>query len=324
MRSPRHTLSLIFLITSLFWNSGSCRKISNSFFIKSSARAQSQKLLAKDAWQNPSKLQDVASWQQVQRGGASQTGSVQEKSASNQKLKMGIAAGAGVTSLWLLWTFREHWMGIFNKDKLQAKTLDTLHGLNALPKYHSFTVYVLGMAVWEALGLSTIPVETAAGMVFGWNGFFLSAGGKLLGAVLAFCLARYGIFADWIQRRLSGNSFLELVHDSAESNPLTVTVLMKFSCFPETIKNYGSAILKPIRLWMFVFATMFHGWTFSALWTYLGVDTAMRLEDHSIPADTTLQTLLSLALINGVVVSPLSMAYWVKNLKLHAKNDEKN
>jgi uncharacterized membrane protein YdjX (TVP38/TMEM64 family) len=263
-------------------------------------------------------LYDDAKWQQVERGG-SESGSPQE----SQKLNMGITAGATVTSLWLLWISRENWMGLFDKDKLQARTLGILHELNALPKYHSYTVYTIGMALWESLGLSTIPVETAAGMVFGWHGFLLSSVGKLLGALLAFCLARYGILAEWVQQRLSGNTFLQLVHESAESNPLLVSVLLKFSCFPETIKNYGSAILQPIRLWMFVFGTVVHGWTFSALWTYLGVDAAMRLEDPSIPADTVLQTLLSLALVNGIVVSPLAMAYWVRSLKKHSEKGGK-
>ena len=211
-------------------------------------------------------------------------------------------------------------MGVFDKDKLQTKTLEILRELNALPKYKSYTVYTLGMALWEAVGLSTIPVETAAGMVFGWPGFALSASGKLLGAVLAFCLARYGILAGWIKERLSGNSFLQLVQDSAESSPILVTVLMKFSCSPETIKNYGSGILQPIQLWMFIFGTAVHGGTFSALWTYFGVDTAMRLGDNSIPADSLLKTLLTLALVNGIVVSPLAMAYWLKSLKEHSKN----
>jgi hypothetical protein len=68
---------------------------------------------------------------------------------------------------------------------------------------------------------------------------------------------------------------------------------------------------------MFVLATVLHGWTFSALWTYLGVDTAARMEDvtGTLPPNHLLQTFLTLALINGVVVSPVSMVYWVRTLK---------
>jgi uncharacterized membrane protein YdjX (TVP38/TMEM64 family) len=236
-----------------------------------------------------------------------------------ENLKTGVTVGVTASLLWLLWTFRESWMGLFDKDKIQAKTLEILHELNAFPKYRSYSLYTIGMAIWETFGLSTIPLETAAGMVFGWHGFMLSAVGKLLGAVLAFSLARYGILAEWVHQKLSSNSFLQLARESAGSNPLLVLCLLKCSCFPETIKNYGAAILHPIQLWMFVFGTIGHGWTFTALWTYLGVDTAMRLEDPSMPANTLLQTLLSLALINGLVVSPLAMAYWVRNMKETAK-----
>jgi uncharacterized membrane protein YdjX (TVP38/TMEM64 family) len=224
------------------------------------------------------------------------------------------------TVLYGLFLTRESWVGIlFDKNKLQSKTLETLQSLNNLPKVYSYLYYTMGMAIWEAIGLSTIPVETAAGMVFGWDGFLLSGIGKLSGATLAFMLGRYGVFASWIQKKLSQNSFLTLVQDSAADNPFLVACLFKFSCFPETIKNYGTAILRPIRLWMFVFGTILHGWTFTALWTYLGVDTAARLRDVALAPDRLLQVLLTLALINGVVVSPLSMAYWVRTLQKKAQ-----
>jgi len=66
---------------------------------------------------------------------------------------------------------------------------------------------------------------------------------------------------------------------------------------------------------MFALATMIHGWTFSTLWTYLGVDTSLRLHDETYPPDKRLNYLLTLALINGVVVSPLVMALWGKQLR---------
>mmetsp|Transcript_117111 Transcript_117111/g.239577 ORF Transcript_117111/g.239577 Transcript_117111/m.239577 type:complete len:85 (-) Transcript_117111:90-344(-) len=82
-------------------------------------------------------------------------------------------------------------------------------------------------------------------------------------------------------------------------------------------------MLKPIRWWMFVLGTVVHGLTFTALWTYLGVDTAARLKDTQglLPPDQLLKTLLSIALINGAVVSPLSMVYWMRTLR--QKQDKK-
>jgi uncharacterized membrane protein YdjX (TVP38/TMEM64 family) len=250
-------------------------------------------------------------------------GGSEQIDTSDKKKKLQVGIAIMIPTCYLLWAFRDKWLGLFNKEKLQSKTLDILHGLNDMPKYYSYSLYMIGMAFWETLGLSTIPVETAAGMVFGWTGFILSASGKLAGAIIAFGLGRYGMFANWIQNKLSSNSFLQLVRDSTDSNPLLVSFLLKCSCFPETVKNYGSAILNPIKLWMFIFTAAVHGWTFSALWTYLGVDAAARLENSSLPADRRLELLLAAALVNGVVVSPLAMAYWVKSLKEHQKNSKK-
>jgi uncharacterized membrane protein YdjX (TVP38/TMEM64 family) len=223
---------------------------------------------------------------------------------------------AAMTASYVYWKKSPpKWLELFNKKKLLDSTLKMLKQLDEQPKAVSYTTYILGMAVWETLGLSTIPIETASGMVFGWPGFVLSAVGKLLGAVLAFCLARHSSLASWIQKKLSTNEVLNLLEDSAASHPLRVAFLMKLSCFPETIKNYGSALLFPIQLWMFVLATVVHGGTFSALWTYTGVDMAKRLDMASLPTDQTLQFLLTLALINGFLVSPLAMAYWIKSVR---------
>eukprot|EP00526_Cylindrotheca_closterium_P016452 CAMPEP_0113647454 /NCGR_PEP_ID=MMETSP0017_2-20120614/25116_1 /TAXON_ID=2856 /ORGANISM="Cylindrotheca closterium" /LENGTH=332 /DNA_ID=CAMNT_0000559505 /DNA_START=106 /DNA_END=1107 /DNA_ORIENTATION=+ /assembly_acc=CAM_ASM_000147 len=249
------------------------------------------------------------------------TGSAAPAPARNTK-KVAILVSVP-TVAYLLWTFREPLGAIFNKEKIQSKTLEILGKLDSLPKFEAYACYVGGMALWEVFGLSTIPVETAAGMVFGWNGVLLSGSGKLLGAIIAFFLGRYGALAHWIQSKLSSNSFLQLASHSTEDNPLMVAFLMKMSSFPETIKNYGSAILSPIKFWMFVFASLVHGTTFSALWTYLGVDTAARLENTSLPADGRLQFLLGVALFNGIVISPLSMAYWVKSMQKSKQASQK-
>lgn len=237
--------------------------------------------------------------------------------------KSGVLALGVIAVSYLLWESRASWIGIFDKEAVLEKTLGVLHHLDEQPKVVSHTTYILGMTIWEALGLTTIPVETASGMVFGWAGFFLSSIGKLLGAILAFSLARYSPLASYIQGKLTTNEALQLIEDSAAIHPLQVTILMKLSCFPETIKNYGSALLFPIRFWMFVVATIGHGWTFSALWTYLGVDTANRLEVVGLPTDKRLQFFLTLALINGFLVSPLAMAYWIKNLREARQAEQK-
>ena len=116
--------------------------------------------------------------------------------------------------------YREGLSVLFNKEKMQTRTLSILEELNALPKIQSYLTYVFGFTIWEIFGMSTIPVETAAGIVFGWNGLFLSGSGKLLGAVLAFCIGRYGKLAKFVQKQLSKNSFLQLVEKSTDDNQL--------------------------------------------------------------------------------------------------------
>ena len=244
-------------------------------------------------------------------------------SLQQKKIKNGSLLVASSVTLYGLYHYRTTWMGLFDKQKLQDTTVQTLQKLNDLPYIYSRLFYTLAMALWETLGMSTIPVETAAGMVFGWSGFYWSAIGKLLGACLAFGLGR-GALSTMVNNKLSSNTFLQLVQTSTEENPLLVLILMKLSCFPETVKNFGSSILKPIKWWMFILGTALHGWTFTALWTYLGVDTAARIKDttDSLPPNLRLQTLLTLALINGCVVSPLSMMYWIRSLK--KKNQQAN
>jgi uncharacterized membrane protein YdjX (TVP38/TMEM64 family) len=242
-----------------------------------------------------------------------------QDSQIRQKAKTMLKIVAIFMTAWLAWIYRDTLSEVFDKEKLQSKTLQILSRLDELPKYRSYSLYILGMAVWETLGLSTIPVETAAGMIFGWNGIFLSGTGKLLGATLAFSLGRYGPLANWIQQKLGDNEFFQLIKESAEFHPLRVQLLLKLSAFPETIKNYGSGILLPIRFWMFVLGTFIHGWTYSAIWTYLGVDTTKRLQDSTIPADTRLRALLVVALAS----TPVAMAWWVRDLqktKQHSTN----
>mmetsp|Transcript_33620 Transcript_33620/g.79297 ORF Transcript_33620/g.79297 Transcript_33620/m.79297 type:complete len:355 (-) Transcript_33620:272-1336(-) len=254
----------------------------------------------------------------VRNASHSPTSSSMSSSPSVQKplIKKGLLLVSVAAAAYGLFHTRSTWMTLFNKEKLQTSVVRTLESLNDLPHMYSRSFYTIAMALWETMGMSTIPVETAAGMVFGWSAFYWSGLGKVLGACLAFGLGR-GALSAIVNEKLSSNAFLKLVQSSTDENPLLVTILIKLSCFPETVKNFGSSMLKPITWWMFVSATAVHGLTFTALWTYLGVDTAARLKDTTgmLPADQRLKTLLTLALINGIVVSPLSMAYWMRTLR---------
>lgn len=264
------------------------------------------------------------------RGGASQTPSVTlRKHATASSLgkpnpatiKLALWAIFGIAVSVLGFKHRQAMAPFFSKKKLQDTTL---HILEQIEKkgWRGVATYIIGLALWEFAGFSTIPVETAAGMAFGWErGVAASAAGKMLGAVAAFSLGR-SVLADWVRSQLGDNNILQLIDGSVEAHPLKVSFLLKYSCFPEMIKNFGSATLKPIRLWMFVLATAVHGWSFTMLWTLLGMDTANRLKNEALPPNRVLHVGLVGAMLVGIVISPLLMAWWVRDMRTQAKLKE--
>jgi uncharacterized membrane protein YdjX (TVP38/TMEM64 family) len=225
---------------------------------------------------------------------------------------------------------RAVWLPLLDKERIQQTTLDLLQSVQPPPdasrtaQWLSYAQYVVGMALWECIGLSTIPVETAAAMVWGWPGGALSCGGKLLGASLAFGLGRTLLAQRIRQRVRQGNSALALLLSSHADGtvplhpPLVTAFYMKFSCFPEGIKNFGSACIPSLRYWMFLLVTLLHGGFFSGIWTWLGVDAAARLRDATLPTSGSLQAALAVALLIGVVLTPLLMASWLRDLQRHA------
>ncbi len=244
------------------------------------------------------------------------TTSVSKPHPATIKLAMWAIFGIAVSVLGF--QHRQAMAALFNKKKLQDTTL---HLLEQIEKkgWRGVATYIVGLALWEFAGFSTIPVETAAGMAFGWErGLAASGAGKMLGAVAAFSLGR-SVLADWVRSRLGDNSILQLIDGSVAAHPLKVSFLLKYSCFPEMIKNFGSATLKPIRLWMFILATAVHGWSFTMLWTYLGLDTAKRLKNEAMPPDRVLHAALVAAMLVGIVISPLLMAWWVRDMRNQAK-----
>ena len=210
---------------------------------------------------------------------------------------------------------------IFKKEVLLERTLDLLNQVNQSPR--GLVYYILGFTVWECVGLSTIPVETAAGMAFGFHqGVLGSTCGKLLGASAAFLIGRT-FLQDWVRERLANNVNFRLSEQEVTYRPIATALMLKYSCFPEFVKNYGSSLLKPIPLWAYVGATLLHGGPFTLLWCYLGMDSHKRMQDHSHPPDPILKAGLIVAGIVGFVVSPLGMAWWIRDLRHRQKQKDR-
>ena len=165
------------------------------------------------------------------------------------------------------------------------------------------------------MGLSTIPVETAAGIAFGFKkGFLASALGKLGGALAAYGLGRTTL-KKWVRTKLESNKVLHLIDGSVAANPLRVAMLMRYSCFPEFVKNCGASLFLPIKTWMFVLSIILHGWIFSACWTYVGMDTGRRMADPNLAPDLVAKVAVTFAGIVGIVITPLLMAWWIRDMQ---------
>jgi len=212
----------------------------------------------------------------------------------------------------------QHWellRPFLDKHYIQETALSILQHLESQPG--ALWWYALGMAFWEFVGLSTIPVETAAGMVFGIKrGFIASGSGKMIGAALAFGMGR-SFMSEWVRTRLAKNTVWSTIDKSTEVHPpLVVAMLMKFSCFPEFVKNFGSACLD-MPFAAFAVATCCHGLLYTLLWTALGVDATNHLENPTLTKNTALQLALVTAALVGFVGSPLLMAWWIRDMTRH-------
>lgn len=219
--------------------------------------------------------------------------------------------------LCLLYISRSAWQPLLDKNKIQATTLSILSSLKG-PEGSNQLIplvsYGFLMALVEMLGLSTIPVETAAAMVFKWYAWPASAIGKLVGALSAFGLGRT-LLQDLVHRKLQTGTQLPLLEASAEEHPVRTAFLIKCSCFPELVKNGCPAVLPAIRTWMFVLATICHGWSYTTLWTWVGVDAERQLSDTSAVGSVALNSVLVLSGVFGIVCTPLLTAWWLRSLQ---------
>ena len=129
--------------------------------------------------------------------------------------------------------------------------------------------YSLTLMIWEMTVGVTTPVETAAGMAFGFTkAAIANAIGKISGAILAFTLGRF-VLRDFVMSKLHGNPYFQLIEQSIQKGPIRVALIWRFSPLPEFIKNFGLAIL-PLKMSHFAMAVLLHGIPFTLLWSYMG------------------------------------------------------
>lgn len=234
---------------------------------------------------------------------------------SNNIKRVAIYVTTTIVATHLIYSNRSILAKLFDKTYLQYTVLELLQSTKQHGSF-GIIIYILGMALWETIGISTIPVETAAGMAFGWIAILASTAGKLLGASIAFAMGR-GLLSDMVQTKFADNEILLLVRHAVKQHPLRTALLMKYSCFPGTIKNFGSSLFSEIQYWMFALATVVHGGPFTCVWTWLGIDTAKRLAalDGIVPVNQGLQLALAVCMVVGLVLCPMLMAWWIRDMK---------
>jgi uncharacterized membrane protein YdjX (TVP38/TMEM64 family) len=198
----------------------------------------------------------------------------------------------------------------FNFKEELTNVLDYLAGLGT----PGLIIYTIAFTLWEIVVGVTTPVETAAGMAFGLkNGIISNAIGKTTGAISAFLLGRY-VLKDYVEKKLEGNEYMDLVQDSIVKNPLRVSLIWRFSFFPEQVKCCGLAVL-PVKLWQYIAAVLIHGFPFTLLWTFLGNEMGAIVRGTVSQPSKTLKLLIGGVYVFGFFISPSLVGMWIKGLK---------
>ncbi|KAL7477513.1 hypothetical protein ACHAW6_003321 [Cyclotella cf. meneghiniana] len=211
----------------------------------------------------------------------------------------------------------------FDKEKFRTSILSTLNSISARGTRGLIT-YTLGFILWETFGLPTSVVETAAGMAFGFQrGLVGSFVGKTTGSILAFLLGRT-LCRSFVEQTLRQNETLELINAGVARHPMRTAFIVRYSVFPQLVKNYGLSITRPVSLPIFILAIVVHGLPFSILWAALGHDSSLRLRaeeggGETLEVNWVLNGCLVFVTVFGFVVSPVVTGWWLADLKRDKK-----
>ena len=116
--------------------------------------------------------------------------------------------------------------------------------------YLGLLIYIAFLSSWTMLGLSTMPIETVAGMAFGMKkGLSANAIGRISGAVLAYIIC-HRFLEDYVIARMGDSDLFELVQSAVAEKPFRTTLLVRFAPIPELAKNLGLSILPEVDLWV--------------------------------------------------------------------------
>ena len=212
---------------------------------------------------------------------------------------------------------------IINRDGISSSLskASIIHKMNIIASHGNagLILYACGFAIWEVCGLPTSLVETAASMAFGLRrGLLGSFVGKSCGSCIAFALGRT-LLSNVVSRRLESTEPYETVVRGAARNPIRAAFVVRYSVFPQLVKNYGMSLCKPVSFSTFFVSIVVHGFPFSLLWAALGQDAGLRLRASEagmeMAANILLNGLLAFVTIFGFVVSPTITGLWLADLR---------
>ena len=214
-----------------------------------------------------------------------------------------------------------HWdiiQTFFDREKFRTAIIQTLNDIAA--KGHTgLFLYTFGFIFWECCGLPSSVVETAAAMAFGFKrGLLGSFIGKTCGSLLAFTLGRT-LLSNMVGEKMEESDVFGLVERGVERHPIKSSLIVRYSPFPQLIKNFALSLTKPVTFPIFLLAITIHGFPFSLLWAALGNDSSMRLRasemGESMAANVVLNSILVFVTVFGFVVSPAITGWWLADLK---------
>lgn len=218
------------------------------------------------------------------------------------------------------------------KEEIQSFLLDTISNIREKHGNRALLYYISSLALWECMGISSIIIEPIGGMVWGLRiGLGANLIGKVSGAMISYALGRT-LFEDRVRSYLQSkqrnddgddklSDILPVVIRSISKRPFSSSLIMKFSIFPELVKNLTLSAIENVKWWIFFLVSLLHFTPYSFLWTALGHDSALRLENIDMPPNNVLKGCMLFSFVLGGVTPPLFLL-WVRHQVKHA-NDKK-
>lgn len=257
-------------------------------------------------------------------------------SISKQRIKTTVIAALGIILAQQLISHYKH--HIPTKDEIQSYVLQLVSKIHQKGNI-GMAYYVLLLALSEFVGLTTMVVEIAGGMVYGFStGFRLNAIGKVSGAMITYAVGRtllYSKIKSQILQHSTATSssakqtsdknskigiILGLISNSIHHKTFAHSLLLRFSILPQVIKNYTLSVMDPVKWWIFLFVTCLHVLPYTLLWSAVGHDSTLRLQEITGP-NVILNAVLLFVTIFGFVGVPALTAWWIQQMRLLAEEE---